>query len=43
MPAMVTRFVMHVQNTPRFTPEMPLSERKYFFLNEANIRPHLPS
>ena len=37
MPAMVTRLVIVVQKTPRFTPAMPLSDRKYFFLNEANI------
>ena len=37
MPPMVTRLVIVVHNMPRLTPAMPLSDRKYFFLNEANI------
>ena len=37
MPAMVMRLVSVVQNMPRFTPAIPLSDRKYFFWNEANI------
>ena len=37
MPAMVTRLVIVVQRMPRLTPAIPLSDRKYFFLNEANI------
>ena len=37
MPAMVMRLVSVVQKMPRFTPATPLSDRKYFFWNEANI------
>ena len=37
MPAMVTRLTIVVQKIPRLTPAMPLSDKKYFFLNEANI------
>ena len=37
MPAIVTRLVIAVQKIPRLTPATPLSDRKYFFWNEANI------
>lgn len=37
MPAMVTRLVIVVQKMPRLTPATPLSDKKYFFLNEVSI------